>query len=159
MGLRLPSYPDLAVGACVPFYFCSRSVMLYMMHVRNAELAYKGGQEPIIHLAAKLKEVVDWADGNGSRWAFTLSSAASNFFEDRTSLNDLGDLNWDAITARYWSDCRDAKQSEFLLEHHFPWHLVRGIAVHNQAIGQQVGETLATADHRPQVKVLRGWYY
>lgn len=31
----LPSYADLRVGECVPFYFCPRSVMLYMMSVRS----------------------------------------------------------------------------------------------------------------------------
>lgn len=30
--LTFSSYPDLRVGQCVPFYFCPRSVMLYMIH-------------------------------------------------------------------------------------------------------------------------------
>lgn len=41
----LSSYPDLHVGECVPFYFCPRSVMLYMLHMNNhAEITYRGGQ-------------------------------------------------------------------------------------------------------------------
>ena len=28
----LNSYPDLHVGDCVPFYFCPRSIMLYLIH-------------------------------------------------------------------------------------------------------------------------------
>lgn len=48
--LTLSSYPDLFVGQCVPFYFCPRSIMLYVIHRADSEeLAYKGGQEPIIH--------------------------------------------------------------------------------------------------------------
>lgn len=42
--LRLSSHPDLFVGQCTPFYFCSRSVMLYMIHVRNRELAYQAAK-------------------------------------------------------------------------------------------------------------------
>lgn len=48
--LSLNSDPDLHVGDCVPFYFCPRSVMLFLIHRRNQELAYQGGQEPIVHL-------------------------------------------------------------------------------------------------------------
>lgn len=77
--LQLASHPGLFVGACVPFYFCPRSVMLYLIHRRNAELAYKGGQEPIIHLQADLGAVVAWANAQPARWAFTLSNAGSYF--------------------------------------------------------------------------------
>jgi hypothetical protein len=46
------SHPDLLVGECVPFYFCPRSVMFYLIHMRSHELPYKGGQGPIVHLEA-----------------------------------------------------------------------------------------------------------
>jgi ssDNA thymidine ADP-ribosyltransferase, DarT len=59
--LTLASHPGLFVGQCVPFYFCPRSVMLYLIHRRNAELAYQGGQAPIVHLVADLNAVVAWA--------------------------------------------------------------------------------------------------
>ncbi|MEO1020180.1 MAG: DUF4433 domain-containing protein, partial [Pseudomonadota bacterium] len=40
----LESHPDLFVGQCVPFYFCPRSVMLYLIYKQNhPELAYRGG--------------------------------------------------------------------------------------------------------------------
>lgn len=50
--LSLSCRPGLRVGECTPFYFCSRSVMLYLIYRRNEELTYKGGQEPIVHLEA-----------------------------------------------------------------------------------------------------------
>ena len=40
------------------------------------ELAYRGGQGPIVHLEADLRDSVAWADQNRSRWAFTLSAIA-----------------------------------------------------------------------------------
>lgn len=55
----LGSHVNLMVGSCVPFYFCPRSIMLYIIHQRNhADLSYKGGQQPIIHLEADLNETV-----------------------------------------------------------------------------------------------------
>ena len=41
----LDSHPGLRVGDCVPFYFCPRSVMLYVIHKANhPKLAYHGGR-------------------------------------------------------------------------------------------------------------------
>src|SRR5207244_2315560 len=39
------------VGDYVPFYFCPRSIMLYVIYRANhPELTYREGQEPIVHL-------------------------------------------------------------------------------------------------------------
>ena len=60
--LSLTSYPDLHVGDCVPFYFCPRSIMLYLIYQANhSELTYRGGQGPIIHLQADLHRCTAWA--------------------------------------------------------------------------------------------------
>src|SRR6266404_6636268 len=66
--LSLSCYPDLRVGHCTPFYFCPRSVMLYLIYRRNEELAYKGGQEPIVHLEADLHATIAWSQQNDQRW-------------------------------------------------------------------------------------------
>ena len=56
--LTLSSHPGLHVGDCVPFYFCPRSIMLYLIYRANhPELAYRGGQKPIVHLEADLQQV------------------------------------------------------------------------------------------------------
>lgn len=157
--LRLNSHPALYVGQCVPFYFCPRSVMLFLIHRQNADLAYKGGQGPIIHLEADLHATVAWANAQPRRWAFTLSNAGSRYFEDRADLARLGDVDWDAVAARNWSACREAKQAEFLLEHSFPWHLVERIGVLSQPIATQVAQTLPVGGHRPPVQIQPAWYY
>ena len=37
--------------------------MLYLIHRANhSELDYRGGQDPIVHLEADLREAVDWAE-------------------------------------------------------------------------------------------------
>ena len=54
--LRLPvrPHPGTHVGGYVPFYLCPRSIMLFVLHCANhAELIYRGGQGPIVHLSAR----------------------------------------------------------------------------------------------------------
>lgn len=158
--LQLASHPGLFVGACVPFYFCPRLVMLYLIHRRNPELTYQNGQEPIIHLQADLRTVVEWANAQPARWAFTLSNAGSYFFEDRSDLARLGEINWPAVQATDWrGGLKEGKQAEFLLEQQFPWHLVERIGVTNRPIYQQVVNALPARGHRPQVEIRPDWYY
>lgn len=158
--LTLSSHPGLHVGDCVPFYFCPRSVMLYLLFQGNhAELTYRGGQEPIIHLEADLKATVAWANDAGQRWAFTLSNAGSYFFEDRCRVADLGEIDWNAVQARDWRACKDGKQAEFLVEHYFPWDLIERIGVHSEQQYRTVVNALPPNGHRPRVEILREWYY
>ncbi|KPQ31274.1 MAG: protein of unknown function (DUF4433) [Phormidesmis priestleyi Ana] len=119
--LTLNSHPELHVGDCVPFYFCPRSIMLYLIHrANNPELDYRGGQEPIVHLQADLHNCIAWADLNKRRWAFTLSNAGAYYFEDRCNLSQLDEIDWKAVQATNWQTCQEGKQAEFLLEHSFP---------------------------------------
>ena len=56
----LTCYPDLHVGECVPFYFCPRSIMLYLLYMNNhPDVTYTGGQEPIIHFVVDLLELIE----------------------------------------------------------------------------------------------------
>ena len=128
--LTLASHPGLYVGQCVPFYFCPRSVMLYVISQANhTELAYHGGQRPIIHLEADLRQSVAWAEQNGRRWALTLSNAGAHYFEDRSDLAQLREIDWEAVQAIRWAgsgispSVKEGKQAEFLVEQSFPWEL------------------------------------
>jgi hypothetical protein len=158
--LRLTSYPDLFVGDCVPFYFCPRSVMLYVIDQGNhPELSYRGGQEAIVHFEADLHAVVAWADAQRRRWAFTLSNAGARYFEDCCDLSRLNEIDWNAVHARDWRHCKDGKQAEFLLERSLPWHLVERIGVHSRATYTAAVNVLAAQGHRPPVEIRPEWYY
>ncbi len=164
--LQLASHPGLFVGQCVPFYFCPRSIMLYLISRANhAELTYRGGQGPIVHLQFDMRAVVEWAEEEGHRWSFTLSNAGAYYFEDRADLNCLGELNWDAIGADRWSGggicatVKEGKQAEFLVERSTPWSLVEIIGVHSEAVYRQANTAMPREGHRPEVMVKREWYY
>lgn len=157
--LTLTSHPGLYVGQCVPFYFCPRSIMLFLIHKKNEELSYKGGQEPIIHLEGDLLNVVAWADQHNLRWAFTLSNAGSYYFEDRNDLAQLHEIDWAAVQATNWQSRKEGKQAEFLVENTFPWHLVERIGVKSPVIHDQVIKALPKGAHHPRVEVQPDWYY
>ena len=164
--LPLTSHPSLKVGQCVPFYFCPRSIMLYLLHRGNhVEITYKGGQGPIVHLECDLFEAIKWAELVGRRWAFTLSNAGARYFEDRANISALDEINWDAVSTNQWSgygvssSVKEGKQAEFLVEQCFPWHLVRRIGVLSPATVQAVSQSIPNGAHRPTIEIKRDWYY
>ena len=164
--LKLTSYPDLFVGDCVPFYFCPRSIMLYLLYQANLpELTYRGGQGPIIHLEADLHRTVAWAEQNSARWAFTLSNAGARYFEDRCNLNHLNEINWDAVQTDKWSgndissSVKEGKQAEFLIERAFPVDLIEHIGVYSRGIADEVKRSLPASKFNPSVEIKKEWYY
>jgi hypothetical protein len=158
--LTLPSYPNLHVGECVPFYFSPRSIMLYMIHMdNNMDIEFHGGQEPIIHLMADLDRTVKWAEQNGLRWAFTNSNAGSRYFNDFIDLNYLDKIDWYAVRANDWRECKEQKQAEFLVEERFPWDLIEGIGAYSFEWVYKVNEIIRGHRHKPLIKIKTDWYY
>ena len=164
--LTLNSHPDLFVGQCVPFYFCPRSVMLYLLYRANhAELSYTGGQGLVVHLEADLRQSVAWADRRRLRWAFTLTNAGSRYFKDRADLSQLGEIDWSAVNANQWSgigispSVKEGKQAEFLVERCFPWKLVARIGVRTESCLRRVRAELRRTNHQPVLSLVPEWYY
>jgi hypothetical protein len=160
--LPVACHPGTMVGDYVPFYFCPRSIMLFLIHRANhPELTYRGGQEPILHLEADLNETVQWAAVEGRRWAFSLSNAGAVYTEFRSRLDQLGEVNWQAVASRDFRDAqvKEGKQAEFLVHGSFPWGLVRRVGVQSTAVQGRVQQELAGATHRPAVDVRTDWYY
>ena len=164
--LTLTSYPDLGVCDCVPFYFCPRSIMLYLIYRGNdPSLTYRGGQVPIVHLQADLYRCVAWANQHNRRWAFTLSNAGAYYFEDRCDLAQLPEINWQAVQTNRWggsgmsSSIKEGKQAEFLIEYSFPWHLIERVGVYSEVIYKRAVNGLPVGGHRPRVEIKTDWYY
>lgn len=88
-----------------------------------------------------------------------MSNAASSYFEDRADLRQLNELDWGAIAAREWRDCKERKQAEFLVERLFPRQLVRRIGVESHLVFGQVSMALRQAEHRSVLEVRPDWYY
>lgn len=134
--------------------------MLYVIfRADHPELGYRGGQGPIVHLEADLRQAVDWAEANDRRWAFTPSNAGASYFEDYDDLRQLRNLAWEAIQALDWRGRQEGKQAEFLVEGSFPWEIVSGVGVHSPRIANRVLQAIQGSSHRPPVEIKPGWYY
>jgi hypothetical protein len=162
--LHVLCHPGTRVGDYVPFYFCPRSPMLYVIHRRNDELAYKGGQERIIHLVSTVEIAVQAASDRP--WAFSDGNAGAVYTQFAADLDRLPDfVDWDAVSANRWSGIgidpaiKNKKQAEFLVHDQFPWSAVRLIGVLNQAIANEVQSIIDGAEHEPQVAAKPEWYY
>jgi hypothetical protein len=135
--------------------------MLYVIHcANNPELTYRGGQEPIVHLEADMYTVVRWAEENRRRWVFSLSNAGASYTEFRSHLDELEQLDWQAIAATDFrnSDVKEKKQAEFLLYANFPFSLIERIGVMTRDIGQRIAQMLS-GQYRPNIEVLKHWYF
>lgn len=98
-----------------------------------------------------------FSDGHGL-------AAFTGWFDDPA---DFGEVDWEMVKQRYWADTLEdddrqrRKQAEFLIYRFMCWSLVKGIAVINDAVKQQVETVLAAYPHRhqPPVRTLPNWYY
>jgi hypothetical protein len=162
MGLPIKCYPEDKVGEYVPFYFCPRSVMLYLLYMGNhPELDYHEGQSPIVHLRCDVNSVLSWAADTSTRWAFTFANAGAAYAIFSKDPNEMDNINWEAVAARDFRDgaIKEAKQSEFLVKDAFPWHLVETIGVYSNEVAEEVEEALEGASHQPVIEVRRRWYF
>ncbi|MFV9689756.1 MAG: DUF4433 domain-containing protein [Desulfobacteria bacterium] len=155
-------HPGTKVGEYVPFYFCPRSIMLFIFYKNNhPDMSYRGGQEPILHLQMDMESTIRWANENGVRWAFSDRNAGgylADFFENPLELDKI---DWDAIKATDFRDMQiqEGKQAEFLIHDNCPWHMVEKIGVLNEKIRNQVNGILQNVQHKPVATIEKTWYY
>ncbi len=150
------------VGDYVPFYFCPRSVMLYIIAKANhAQLAYRGGQGEIVHLELDLHAVATNAAGSGGRFAFTRSNASAWYTDYTADLATLDELDWTLIFNTDFRDpaVKEAKQAEFLVHDTVPWRFIERIGAQSPKMAEQVEALLVGAPSAPKVEVRRDWYY
>ena len=153
--LNVLCHPDTKVGEYVPFYFCPRSIMLYMMYMKNSELGYQDGQGPIVHLVSTVGQALKM----NRRWTFSTSNAGARLTDFYNNLDDLDKVDWEAVAANDWTDCKEAKQAEFLVHERFDWSGITQIGVYDGRIAQQVDLLLAAAKYKPPVKIMQSGYY
>ena len=158
--LSVHCHPGTRVGDYVPFYFCPRSPMLYVIHRRNAGLSFKGGQERVVHLVSTVELAVQAAADRP--FAFSDGNAGTRFTQFSKDLGQLDSLvDWNAVGELYWSDSavKERKQAEFLVHDSFPWTAIAAIGVINQSVEDDVKAILELAVHRPMIAVKPDWYY
>jgi hypothetical protein len=98
--IQVSCHSGTTVGQYVPFYFCPRSIMLYILHMGNhPEVGYKGGQQPIVHLQADFNTVIKWANSNTVRWAFSDGNAGAYSTTFYNHPSKLSEIDWAAVAS------------------------------------------------------------
>ena len=161
--LKLAGWPTLllsqrgeTLGQYVPFNFCPRSVMLYV--INQGHVDYKEGQSPILHLVSSIESII----ASGRPWFFTDRHADLLYAQQFDSLDDLDKIDWTVMPARYWAgdpDMKEKRQAEFLVYDWCPWSAIKEIAAINQSVKNQVELDLKPSAHKPAVQIRRDWYY
>ena len=152
--------PSTFVGQYVPFYFCPRSPMLYVIHRRNSDLQYQSGQDRIVHLVSKVGVAIQSSAGRA--WAFSDGNAGARYARFCNNLDEIDEyVDWTAVRATSWSDptVKERKQAEFLVYESFPWTAFMGIGVIRQELAREVESLIQNADHQPKIVVKPEWYY
>jgi ssDNA thymidine ADP-ribosyltransferase, DarT len=158
---RLKRPVPVSAGEClgdyVPFSFCPRSVMLYVIYAGGVA-QYKGGQNPIVHLVSS----IDLIEKTGRPWAFTDRHAELEYAQYFESTDDLDKIEWGAMPLQYWADSEQTKekrQAEFLVHRRCPWSAIRQIGVKTEQTKQKVEDLLQDCDEVPDVILKPAWYY
>jgi len=145
----------------VPFYFCPRSVMLYLISKRH-QSTYGGGQEPIIYFVSSVESIAS----RGIPFAFTDRNAFIRTARYSDDLDELGDLpDWEVIESGEWAstdhdpDRKERKQAEFLVHNYVPLDCVKGIAVYSERYRKEVAEQLQAYKMTLPIQIKTSWYY
>jgi hypothetical protein len=151
-----------SVGDYVPFYFCSRSTMLFV--IRRANNPSRSLIRAASSRLSTWRQIcINRSRGQtppniAGRSRYRMPALAMRFC---SSVDDLGEINWQAVDATDFRqpDIKEGKQAEFLIHEIFPWALVDRIGVFSREIAQRVGAAMMGATHLPVVAIQRSWYY
>jgi hypothetical protein len=138
----------------VPFNFCPRSVMLFVIHRGHDD--FQGGQDRVLHLISN----IDTIRLTNEHCFFTDIHADLDYAEQIDDFSRIDELDINRIIKeRYWSDFKEEKQAEFLAFDSVQWQTIQQIGVKTQAIADEVTALLLTTQHKPDVIVKPEWYY
>ncbi len=141
------------IGQYVPFNFCPRSVMLYVIYLGHEN--YDGGQEQIVHLISD----TDTVRATNQDCFFTDIHADLAFAEQIDDFKRIDELNFNKIHAKYWQEFKEEKQAEFLAYQAVSWNCIRQIAVKTPELALKVEKLLSTSSHKPEIVIKPEWYY
>ena len=112
-------------------------------------------------MEADLHSVIQWADSNSVRWAFSLTNAGAYYTEFCSTVEELDQLGWDAIAAMDFRgpEVKESKQAEFLVHDRFPFQLVERIGVHSTVIRSRAIGMLSSVNSPPLVEIRPEWYF
>jgi hypothetical protein len=150
------------LGDYVPFYFTTRSPMLYTITRGNVP-GVRVYQRDIIYLVSSIERVVQ----EDCTWCFTDGHAVEVLSHFYTEYADLNQVDWATIQSRYWRDTvndpdrKRKKQAEFLVHRFFPMAWIQEIGVFTPSSLTRVRDILEpfATYSALNVAVHADWYY
>lgn len=153
--IRVACRGNRFVGEFVPFYFCPRSPMLFVVN-QGSTGREAGCQSTVLHLVSTVAVGMslnrEWAISDGN------AGAAYACFYDNFD-DGIAAIEWDAVRATDWRGLNNQKSAEFLVDTFFPWSGIQSIGCRDSRIAEQVGSLLSRSPHRTAVNVEPNWYY
>lgn len=156
----VPIPPGGTLSDYVPFYFTSRSPMLY-----NIKTGYNGiprvPMSEIVIYVASLRSLHE----TGIKYVFTDQHAKLVTAEFFNSLNDLDRIDWNIIgRSDFGHDPEDPQkkdryQAEALIHRELPCSLLRGIVCYDNQAKSQVEALVQRHDHTLPVVVKPGMFF
>ena len=153
-------HPRGVLGDYIPFFFCFRPVMLFVIKRRNRP-GVVGNHDDIVHLVSSVEKVVDlqvpfvFSDRNAK-------TVLRSFYSD---LRALEQFDWEAIHSRNWGSLSDdperleLKQAEFLVHRHLPLEAITEIGCCTDQVAADVTQMVANSGNNIPVNVRPSWYY
>lgn len=139
--------PDRVLSDYVPFYFCPKSPMLYVLSKRGVQ-GVECAQEDLVYLVSSVECIAE----QPLDFVFTDRHAVLAYAKFFKQTEDLSQLNWDAIRSEHWGDrfdptraVRELKQSEFLVYQHIPIDCIEGMICQTEKTSKFVAAYQAAA--------------
>src|ERR1017187_3234561 len=153
--MAIPLSPYGNVADYVPFYFASRSPMLFKL-ARGGVSTYVEGQDPLVYLVTTVETVAS----AGLPWLFSDGNCAANVtqvFDDLNLLDSV--IDWAVMRARMWSNTADdpdrmrRRMAEFLVHGSLPVSYLTHVMVRTSGMKAKVEAILAEYQVRLRVEV------
>lgn len=152
---KVPLPPFGVIHDYVPFYFNSRSPMLFTIHKGNLPGV---DMRDVIFFQTTAQHV----EQAGKSFVFTDGHGIMAFTDYYNDISDMNNVPWNVIQAQYWTNFPDGsreRQSEFMVHNTVEWNLIHTIGVYNQAMKQFVENAMQHLPHKPTVEIKLGWYF
>ncbi|GAB3015430.1 hypothetical protein GCM10011376_06020 [Nocardioides flavus (ex Wang et al. 2016)] len=159
----VPVHPGGVVADYVPFYYATRSPMLYVIE-RGGVPSYIEGTDRIIYLGTTLERVAELGldpvltDRNAA-----LRVAAFHRWADGEPEDSF--IDWPLMKATMWNsdaehpDRMERRMAECLVYDTVPWTAIQFVGAKSQTVLDEVNSVLAGTASPPSVGVRRHWYF
>lgn len=158
--IAVPCGPGGVVADYVPFYFATRSPMLFSIKSGNVA-DVSSDQRRLVYFVSSTDAVVE----AGLAYVITNGNASAAFTRFFDGIAHLAAVDWPLMAEWHWAntaddnDRRRRRGAEFLVHGAVPLEYVSEIGVYDAAVKRRVEAILAASGVELPVSIRRNWYF